>query len=71
MAFKSEIGFFLPKMAFKSGLGFWSELAFRLEMPFCQKWLFGSNGCSAETAFRPKLLLSNLKWLFGQKWLFG
>ena len=28
------------------------------------------NGFSAETAFRRKILLSNLKWLFGQKWLF-
>ena len=44
----------------------------------CQKWiklfgqkqLFGSNGFSAESAFRPKILLSNLKWLFGQKWVF-
>ena len=38
---------------------------------FGQKQLFGSNGFSAETAFRPKILLSNLKWLFGQKWLFS
>ena len=35
-----------------------------------EKWLFGSNGFSAETAFRPKILLSNLKLLFGQKWFF-
>ena len=32
---------------------------------FGQKRLFGSNGFSAETAFHPKLHLSNLKWLFG------
>ena len=42
---------------------------------FGQQWLFGSNGLdngfSAETAFRPKILLSNLKRLFGQKWFFG
>jgi hypothetical protein len=38
---------------------------------FGQKQLFGSNGFSAETAFRPKILLSNLKRLFGQKWFFG
>ena len=37
---------------------------------FGQKQLFGSNGFSAEIAFPPKILLSNLKWLFGLKWLF-
>ena len=32
---------------------------------FGQKRFFGSNGFSAETAFCPKILVSNLKWLFG------
>ena len=32
---------------------------------------FGSNGFSAETAFLPIILLSNLKWLFGQKCFFS
>ena len=38
---------------------------------FGQKWIFGSNGFSAETAFRPIILLSNLKCLFGHffKWI--
>ena len=31
---------------------------------FGQKWIFGSNGFSAETAFRQKRLLSNLKVTF-------
>ena len=45
----------------------------------CQKWIklvgqkqiFGSNGFSAETGFHPRILLSNLKCLFGHffKWI--
>ena len=37
---------------------------------FGQKRLFGSNGFSAETAFCPKTLVSNLKWLSGSKNVF-
>ena len=49
----------------------WSNLI----KPFGQKWIFGINGFSAQTAFLPILLLSNLKWLFdqgffGEKWGF-
>ena len=43
----------------------------KLDQTFGQKWIFGSNGFSAETAFLPIILLSNLKWLFGQKCFFG
>ena len=39
----------------------------KLDQTFGQKWIFGSNGFSAEIAFLPIILLSNLKWLFGQK----
>ena len=40
-------------------------MAFRPEMAFRQKLL------SPENAFWPKIILTNLKWLFGQKWLFA
>ena len=38
---------------------------------FAHKWLFCRNDCSAETTFQPKIIMSNLKWRFGQKYLFG
>ena len=42
----------------------------KVDPTFGQKWIFGSNGFSAESAFLPIILLSNLKWLFGQKCFF-
>ena len=42
---------FLARNGFSARNGlFLPEMAF-----FCQKWLFGSNGCSEETAFQPKI----------------
>ena len=53
-----------------SFLIFWDQICqtrIKLDQTFGQKGLFGSYGFSAETAFRPIILLTNLKWLFGQK----
>jgi hypothetical protein len=61
-----QIGFLTNQKMLLLFLIFW----IRYVKLFGQKQLFGSNGFSAETAFPPKILLSNLKWLFGQKWLF-
>jgi hypothetical protein len=62
-----QIGFLTNQKMLLLFLIFW----IRSVKLFGQKQVFGSNGFSAETAFRPKILLSNLKWLFGQKWFFG
>ena len=82
MTFWPEI-FFLPDMAIWQEITFRPEMAmnqnwsnqlhfgqngFSDRIFFYQKCLFGRNCCSAENDFWPKTILSNLKWLLGQKW---
>ena len=85
MAFWPEF-FFLPDMAIWQEISFRPEMVMNQNWTnqlhfgqngfldrsfFCQKCLFGRNCCSAANAFWPKMLLSSLNWLCGQRWIFG
>jgi hypothetical protein len=54
-------------------MAFWPEMAIRPKMAFCPEVAFcpEMDGCLIKTVFRPKIHLSNFKWLFGLTLLLG